>query len=520
MSHAPEKKFRVEISGDATTEIVVADSNRAKIGAGVGKLSAELAPGLYKARFKAGGATRDQIFEVADGPIYLSAPRLDLRTPVPIPGTGSTHEYQEDGVRALAHVIPVDIGVGSEIALFVRDSKKSFGSGTPSEPWQDLALEYLGGGTAIDFASIGLRDPNRGMSAARVRTQSGTYLLTLARGNRPALQFPVTASEGWRTTVFLDCAGDPDVRLPDLYSASVVITRLDVFVELHDEVLRYAEFAKQSLAAGRLAVDAESMSEMLHGKFDYPMLGILAGHLLLLARKPNYALLRTVVSNLQRLVPGIPDLQALLVALAQRKESVAAIDFEVNEPPMLRCSWDILVEASHEYPELLPTSAHWMQYVYGLSGSQVWLAWQRPREATLPSRSRTQAQEKRSVTFTLGSATAGVGVEIPAETTMRDYASMAATTLDVSDGIMQKRGARDFWGQYRTLLADPSIAQTPLQSALRRRFLDYVDDDRADEEGVTLASVARDLRVPVPVLVEAANALLTVVRESVAPAAL
>jgi hypothetical protein len=513
VSPAPEKRIEVGITADTGTEIVVTDANRARVGSDAGRLSLQLPPGLYKARFKAGSVSSDRVFEVVDKPVHLSAPSLEIRSPVPLAGTATTHEYQEDGARALSHLPPEKIGAGSEIALFARDSEKRINVGPPAEPWRGLVLQRLSGIADVDFSATGTRDPNRGFGASRVELDPGAYLLTLERKSGPVLQLPVVASAGWRTTVFVNCAGTAGEREPDLYAASAIVSRLGEPFEPYDEVLRFAELAKQSLAQGRVSVDAESLSKMLHLKFEYPMVGILAGHLMLLSGKPSYELLCTVVDNLEKLVPGHPDVLALRVALIRDGATPAQDDLRLAYPPMLRSSWDIFVEASSRMPLLLPVNAEWMKYAHGLCGSQLWLTWQRPPVAEAKGKgfmAGIKGIGKSEWDHGFASVWRALRRDEPREKVLASLADLAKSVFVGADGRLSKRLVASVWNQFRHQLADPSIAASPLQNALRRKLLSLLDDsDSDDDDEFTLAGLARDLRVPVPVLIEAAHALFT-----------
>jgi hypothetical protein len=515
----------VSIAADAGTEIVVTDDRRMKVASGAGKLSLQLSAGLYKVRFKAGGAHSDQLFEVSDQPLQLQSPRLEIGTPVPLAGTITTHEYQEDGARNLAGVDPQKIGQGSELALFARDSLKKWQEGPPAEPWRGLVLQRLSGITDVDFSDCGLRDPDRGYAAARVELDPGTYLLTLVRKSGPILQLPVVASAGWRTTVFTDCAGPSTEREADLYGASVIVSRPTDNFEPYDDVLRMAELAKQSLLKGRVSVDAESIANMLQSKFTYPMIGILAGHVLLLAEKPNLSLLRVVVNNLETLVPGHPDVLALRVALSNEDPTMRMEDIRVSGPPMLRSSWDILVEASGRLPLLLPVNAEWMQYTCSLSGSRVWLAWQRP-PATPPAGlnfvARPESFGIRKPEWNKGMASVFqvLNRNDPLETVLRNIMESAKAILATSDGKLDKKEITATWEKFKYALSDVSIATNPVQNSLRRKLLSLLEDADGDpnDESISLGKLARDLRVPVPVLIEAAHALFSAVQNYLPPA--
>jgi hypothetical protein len=105
--------------------------------------------------------------------------------------------------------------------------------------------------------------------------------------------------------------------------------------------------------AGRPLLPDE-LRMLLRDKFDDPMLGIYGAHLLLLEKSLDTDLFNTVVANLRALLFEHPDVQAL----ALRSEKPPQAPF--NSPPMLSRSWDLIVEASIEQPNIVtPSLARW-----------------------------------------------------------------------------------------------------------------------------------------------------------------
>jgi hypothetical protein len=473
----------VTVIADPGTEFVISDSQRLRIQSGAGQRHFKLPPGIYKARFMAGGLSHDELFEVDEQPVTLHAPTLEIASPVPLTGTSTTHEYHEHPARQLARLPPVTLGKGSEIAVLVRDSRKQWNVGPPSEPWRGVLLQSLAGVTEYNFATDGLRDGDRGFAAVRIEVEPGTFLLTRWREKASAWQLPVTATAGWRTTVYLDCTGEDGARQPDLHGASVIISRLQDEFLPEDPVLKLAELAKLALQKGRASVDAAALSGMMSQKFTYPMLGILAAHVLLLEPKPDLATLKIVLANLGKLIPGHPDVLALHCGLS-RHEPVQALEHAaLSGPPMLRSSWEMLVDASAKYPHLMPLDAEWLQYACALSGSQVWLVWQRPRS------------EQSGGTF---------------------FTKPGMFTPRVQSNENERRNPNQLaaiWSPFHDALKDPSLARNPLQSAVRRSLLSFLDERSESPDAVlTLEALARDLRVPSGLVVQAANALLVNVR--------
>ena len=140
--------------------------------------------------------------------------------------------------------------------------------------------------------------------------------------------------------------------------------------------MKWTAAARQALAAGRsnAAPDEEMIKALLHEKFENPMLGIYAGHLLAMQDKPNLVLLREVVDSLTGLVGNHPDVTPLLIPL----NAARAGNILYSEPPMLRRSWSIIVNASTPKKDLRPPHSYAARIGASLWGSGAWLAWRMP----------------------------------------------------------------------------------------------------------------------------------------------
>jgi hypothetical protein len=516
---------RIEVIVDAGpgTEFVISDARRVKVFGSAGYRKFSLPAGFYKVRFMVGGRSADQLFEVETEPVTLRAPKFEITSPIPLELSSSTHEYQQDAARKLSTIPATVLGEGSELAFLVRDSRKEWQVGPPAEPWHGLMLQRLVGITDVDFTTDGLRDGERGFAAVRVRVNPETFLLTLVRKSGAPLQLPVTATPGWRTTVYLDCTGKEGEREPDLYGASVVISGLGDSFYPEDPVLELAERAKLSIQRGRATVDAASLSKMMNQKFVYPMLGILAAHVLLLEKKPDVEALGTILKNLNTLMPGHPDVLALHCGLERHVSHHKLDGMQLSGPPMLRNSWDLLVEASDRYPELLPVNAEWMQYAYGLSGSRVWMVWQRPPAerqvgTTLAEPALKSLSGRASWTAGLESVLQYALKDKPPSEALASLMNRAKTVLASDKGQLNRKDLAATWRSLQDALRDPSIARNPLQSALRRKLLSLLEEDDFDQDlALTINSLAKDFRVPTGVLIQAASSLFIAAQDRVPP---
>ena len=108
------------------------------------------------------------------------------------------------------------------------------------------------------------------------------------------------------------------------------------------------------------------------------MLGIFGGHLLLLDPEPDLDLLRLVVGNVRGMLDQAPhpDVEALALRL-----DPSAVTYIFENPPMLRRSWTLALEASVTRPDLVPANSAASTIADRIWGEEPWLIWQHPRES-------------------------------------------------------------------------------------------------------------------------------------------
>jgi hypothetical protein len=188
----------------------------------------------------------------------------------------------------------------------------------------------------------------------------------------------VVASPGWQTQVFLTVKrsdpvgvsglGDPADGELDLATAAILMSRLGDGYRPNDETAKTVELTKLALEDGRAVIPSETLLQMVHDKFENPMLGILGAHGLF--RSGERDSLRSVVENLRQLVGEHPDVESLSLAL-DGGSSIA----EWTTPPMLSSSWSQVVGAATRQPDLVPAGSLAERVSTNLWGSSAWLIW-------------------------------------------------------------------------------------------------------------------------------------------------
>jgi hypothetical protein len=417
------KQGRLNVwTADGATEIWVIDTqqpNAAPAGHGLGSLSVDLLPGIYRVRATAGLQIWEQLVELSSGGVEnVSVPLLDFASPIPLPDTAQTHPYHTEAAIRESHRVRVNAGHGSAIFVFagrwstpsappadyasqvpVPDSAESSPeTATEAEPLPHpalgLSLRSLAGEPVADLKgrSVVETDPARdAWAACNVQVDPGIYRLRLSLPGRDNLEQVIVAAPGWQTEVFLQqrlyrSAAGAESERADLAGASILYSRFNpddpaqslAFAPEDPEFgpsLRLLELARLGLSSGRNVLSRD-ITEMMWAKWQNPMLGILGAHLLLLSPEPDLALLRTVVENLRYGIwPGFPhpDVEALALA-----SSAQASGYVFAEPPMLRLSWSLVIGASNSDPSLVPEGSLAFDVATRVWGNSPWLLWRNP----------------------------------------------------------------------------------------------------------------------------------------------
>src|SRR5258708_7077147 len=111
---------------DLTTEIFVIDGRFNRIASGLGRVQTDVAPGMYKIKFKAGTLVREVRQAVWPGqPVHVEAPAMEFDSPVPIEGTRTSRPHHQSNAARISLVVHDRLGFGgSQLFLFVRDLTK------------------------------------------------------------------------------------------------------------------------------------------------------------------------------------------------------------------------------------------------------------------------------------------------------------------------------------------------------------------------------------------------------------
>ncbi|MBN1992728.1 MAG: hypothetical protein JW953_08470 [Anaerolineae bacterium] len=379
LANNSEQKVEVIIEAGWGVEIFIIDGQFSLVTQGLQHLKTSLSPGIYKIKFKAGTAVKEILQAVKPGQdtVHVPGPQLPIATSAPISRARAASSDHQQAAARLSRQVRQRLGQGSQLFLFARDLEP----GRPENVAAGLSL-LLPVGQELDLAEVAARSPEARWAGCTLQVEPGVYRLRLRAQNTGILEQSLVASPGWQTQVFLfrrNYGPAAPVRGADLAHASVLMAELGEGFTPDEMGLDYAELARSGLVNGRQVVSKQDLRYLLWEKFRNPMFGIYGGHLLLLAPEPDWELLATVVKNLRRLVGDHPDVTALALRLAAaRGEALPEASFAT--PPMLRSSWQQVVQASAAIPGLAPAGSLSAQIADRLWGAGAWLVWEQPAE--------------------------------------------------------------------------------------------------------------------------------------------
>ena len=383
-------------AADEGTEIFLIDSNFNRLQSAVGKMKARVNPGIYKIRFRAGEAQVDRIVEVTNAArggrnsVEVSEASLSFSSAAPIPGTRTTQEDHEVAWRRAWQCPDVTRGQGGRLFLMVRDPNANPQLASSRRPWAGIALADAEGKVLCDMSENGWKDSRAGVATMHVELNPGVYVLRVDTSVAGVRKMAVVVCPGWQTQVLLAAVryrrsgkDRPSiVRRALLSEAAVFMVKPDATGDprrFMKKQLRLTELARQGLAQGRAPIRPSDLRDMLWAKYENPMLGIIGAHLLLRTPEPDLDLLHTVVSNLESLVPGHPDVLALQLEVNTRRNTEMTEPPACAVPPMLLASWQIIVEQSVKWPTIVPSGSLAERVGFGSVFGSTWFIWLRER---------------------------------------------------------------------------------------------------------------------------------------------
>lgn len=442
--------------------ITILDRKFSPVAEGLGTVEERLPPGLYEARFEAGSSVRGQLFSLAPGDDLLQVheDRIAFASPAPLPDTRGGVRAQSSAAARVSVKVHSSIGKGGQLMIFVRDLDLR----GRSNPAHGLTLIGPAGQRAVveeDGVAGGGTGPKRPpWAGCNYELDPGRWMLRAPTPAGGSVEQALVVCQGWQTQMFLERSRSHvgRVRRPDLANSSVLMAESGVGFDPERTDLRAVELARQGLRDRRSTIAAKELVAMLVGKPRNPMLGVYGAHLLIHREHPDRNLIRKVAQKLRELIGGHPDVRALELWLGDE------VSGDFSEPPMLKSSWSIVVEASARRPELVPRGSFSATIAPRVLAGGPWLRWRTPRTSQ-------QLSQALPPEVPLGEALAEVAAALPEDP--------------------------------REVSEQASVA-SPAESSV----ISFAMRAGGDAVGISDADVVRGLRVPRTVAEDAVNAVL------------
>lgn len=384
-------------ASDAAAEVFIVDSGFGVVARGIGRVFATVPPGIYRAKAKVGELQNEVLFaldedDTAGTTIPVEAPAF--ASPIPLAGTSTHANAHEEAAEAMSRSDHprLSLGSGARLVLVFRDPAMA-GAALDAEAlaayaqaWRGITLADAAGDHRLVLADAGALDAHAGWLLVEAEVDPGGWVVSVPVPGRPDQCVPLVASAGWATQLFvnLGLGAEGSLRRFRLDDAAIVLDRpgAPFIADRHD--LRVLEVARQALAGGHNIVAGPVMDELLAGKFESPMMGLVASHLLLLDASPNLDRIAHVVGNTGGLVgANHPDVLALRLRVDQLRgqpaTALSGLLEAVRQPPMLRLSWAYLMAAVSS-PAAGGSAALAARRPFALAtcvvGSALWLTWE------------------------------------------------------------------------------------------------------------------------------------------------
>jgi hypothetical protein len=373
---------------DVPRRIQITDGSLSLVAKGFGQLEkVRLPAGVYQARVESVEKPFEQMVFVAPGKktsiTYPVHEREVLPSAAPVPGADAMHEYMRD---PLNHAVmrPATL---KPCRIVVMATRQIAG---PIDLSGFRFLDAKGREVTEMVGNLGDAEGNEWKIISRDVDEGGWILEWPAAnfGPKKLLRQPLWCSKNWCTLIFVGvnvATGTPDMENVSIYFWRTGSSFAPEQTDQPDswdtrnvlQSQRYTELALHSLVNGRslLSID-EVDTNLLVEKFKNPMLGILGCHLLLQRTSKDAKLIRTVVANLDRLVPGDPDVMALEV-MARRAgvKGLKSLARTLSWPPMLRKGFLALRDEDWLKPGTIAQGSVCDRVRAGILSGGVWTRW-------------------------------------------------------------------------------------------------------------------------------------------------
>lgn len=386
MSHSPENQQpRLRVFGDADSELYVLDSALEKKGYAVGMLDAHFPPGLYKVRAVRAGATVERLIDLQKDE------RIDLEvTPqTAIAPVGPVYGRWWQEIQALADRAFQRLAPGSKREGEARECRSRIlflahcsGTGLPDpirelrvSPWGNLRERWSAEDALLEKV---IGDEHWGAWA--ISMEPGCYQIDMPQ---TGLRQTLLVVRNFDTRVFIRRVptGNEGENIGADETGAISRTELSIQMAEPNSTVCYSdhyetiEIARRAMETERpIIVGDYLIDNLLHEKWDNPVMGVMGAHLFLAALERDRAnretpsnrsvdlssvghdprsVLVEVLDNLDKVLDICPGSQKVrpsdLIALRLRAAPFTGEETDfgtVDHPPMFWAGWEALLKAS------------------------------------------------------------------------------------------------------------------------------------------------------------------------------
>jgi V8-like Glu-specific endopeptidase len=355
------------------TEVLLIDGQQQLVTRNIQEIKIKVLPGVYTARVRIGNSLRDEHVVVRpDTPVSKVLDPPPISSAIPFTGSTRCHEYHQSavsGAEATETVLHVDGKSGVFVVLreWTPEGKGQRQTG-PLAP--ELILRYADGSDCHSFNTVATNGGQGDRVIAQgVRVREGFYRLACRLGDA-VIEMPIFALPDWHTQIYLLSQPTTHGLAPDFGRASVLWAKPGAGFDANRRDLKVLEAVRAAADSGRKFVTDKGLTEALYEKFENPMLGLVSAHALLQRNAIEQTFLAEVTDNLEKMLGPIPDVIALKLKVNPKAEAPP-----VEWPPVLRWSWQLLLQQSVDRPDLILRHSLAEQAACYLTGDGIWLSW-------------------------------------------------------------------------------------------------------------------------------------------------
>ena len=380
-----EKEVALEInSTNPCLEIFLIDISYNLIARGIQNLVTNVLPGIYSIKYKAGNSIekKDILVRGNKDIEFFEAPEINPQSNIPFYSNNNDKKQNQiiNYLESTNNFDFIDINSESndsgEFFVFINplneEEKSIIG-------YKDIFLESLDNKELIDFNKIGYKqtiDTNFTFYFCKIRLKTGAYILKSNVGHGFFVSQTIIISKGWMTLFFSNYQEDEKKNSLywDIANSSILMKKVgsNIF-DLNNSETKLVEHARNALILRRNKIAKTLLEKLSKENFNDPMLGIFALHLMINSKEIEVELVKKVYNKIKDMIGAHPDLES--IALHKDLITIFKSNFKFdNLPPMLSSSWDLILNASIEKPEIVNYQSFTGE-IRNITSSS-WFSWQ------------------------------------------------------------------------------------------------------------------------------------------------